>query len=69
MSADVQIRNHGTVWSFQLLTEAAREWVRENVSIGDPVMQVRNGDLFYADHRPARDIAEGMRAAGLGVET
>lgn len=61
---DVQVENHGTIFTFALLTEAAREWVAENV--GDESAQFFGGALAV-EHRFAADLAEGMIVDGLAV--
>lgn len=54
---DVEVTNHGSVFSFSLLTPAAEEWWAENVGDVPPV----------AEHRYAWDIAQGMLNDGLEV--
>ena len=67
MNLDVTVANHGTLFTFDLLTDEAREWVRENVQIEDH-MRLGGGDHSFAcEHRYARDLAEGMVEAGLTV--
>lgn len=61
---DVEIQNEGTIFLFHLQTEAAREWVLENVDRGSPYL----GPYTLAvEHRYARDLAAGMQNAGLEV--
>lgn len=62
---DVTIHNHGTIFTFDLHTEAAHEWVDEHVHVKD-YMQTGNG--FHCEHRYAYDIALGMQADGLTVD-
>lgn len=56
--SDVTVTNHGSVFTFDLETEAARHWWAENVGNVPPV----------AEHRYAWGIAEGMQTDGLEVE-
>ena len=60
---DVRVQNEGTLYLFHLLTDTAQEWVDENV---------QNDAQFFAgsivvEHRFARELANGMLAAGLEV--
>lgn len=65
-SPDVTVENHGSLFVFTILTDAANEWVSENVQtephqwLGDHTLAV--------EHRYAHDIAQGMLDAGLEVE-
>ena len=62
---DVVVHNNGTVFSFELVTDAARTWVDENVeSEGYQWF----GDRLVVDHGMAAGLADGMLGAGLGVE-
>lgn len=63
---DIVVADHGTVWRFQVRSEAAREWVEGNVEIPGWAGSSR---AFTADHRPARDLVEGMLEAGFTVES
>jgi hypothetical protein len=58
-----------TIWTFTPKTEEAQNWIAENVEAPpDYMLSGRLGSLgFHADHRPARDIAQGMAADGLLV--
>ncbi len=60
---DVRVQNEGTLYLFHLLTDAAQEWVEENVQ-GEA--QLCAGALVV-EHRYARDLANGMLAHGLEV--
>lgn len=62
---DVVVENHGSLFTFTLCTEAAREWVEENVEI--PGYMWSNRITFACEHRYAHDIASGMGDAGLVV--
>jgi len=63
---DVTVENHGTLFAFNLLTDAAREWVAQYVDIEDYMWA---GDRrFNCEHRCARHLVEGMLAEGLVVE-
>ena len=60
---DVKVENHGTLFLFRLLTDAARDWVEAHV---DPEAQWFGGALVV-EHRYARDLAQGMLDDGLAV--
>lgn len=62
---DFRIGNEGTVWTFQPLTQAAKEWVEEHVDVPERAWM---GGRFTADHRPARHLAEGIEEAGFSIE-
>lgn len=59
---DVQIENHGSIFLFRPLTDAAREWVDEFVK---PDNWFGNG--FAVEGRYALDLANGMQRDGLVV--
>jgi len=59
---DVSVLNDGSVVLFTPNTDAARDWVRDNVQLED-WQWLGNG--FAVDHRYAGDLAEGMVADGL----
>lgn len=63
-SPDVEVENHGTVFKFRARTEAAKQWVAENVQLED--WQLMGGG-FVVDHRFAQPLVDGMQAAGLVV--
>lgn len=65
MTADIIVRNDGTIWMLRPVTDAARAWVAQNVNI-EPYMAI--GDGFAADWRCGRDIVDGAEDAGLIVE-
>jgi hypothetical protein len=52
------------VYWFHLLTDKAREWIRNNVHVES---WQRLHDGIVVEHRYARVLAEGMRVAGLEV--
>ena len=62
-SPDVVITNHGSVFLFGLMTERAKNWVRDHVS--DDALWF--GPSLAVDRRYALDIANGMIDAGLEV--
>lgn len=63
--ADFQIFDRGSVVGFAPQTEAATEFVDENVHLESWQWQ---GNVFWADHRPAQDLIDGIAAEGLTVE-
>ena len=62
---DFEIYLQGTLWTFVLKTDAAREWVATHVNVPD-YMLTPGG--FHADWRPARDITEALYAEGFGLQ-
>lgn len=61
---DVTVLNEGTIVLFVLNTEAAQEWVEENVDAPD---YLRFGGNLAVEHRFAEAIIHGMLDAGLDV--
>lgn len=57
---DVLVENHGSIFVFQPLTQAGRDWIAENIP--EPVWF---GGGLCVEHRYAGDIAAGMQADGL----
>ncbi len=61
---DVLVVKHGSIFRFVLLTDAARQWVEENVTDEHTMM----GNALIVEHRYARDLADGMMKDGLKCE-
>ena len=59
---DVLIRNEGTIIQIIPETEAAKEWIDENVH-SEPWQWL--GPTLCVDHRMAGPLIEGMADAGL----
>ncbi len=64
--ADVEVQNHGSLFTFTLCTPLAFDWVEENVEC--EVHMWLSSRIFACEHRWARDLAAGMQDAGLKVE-
>lgn len=64
MTADIIVRDEGTIVLIRPVTTAARAWVAENVNTDG----MRIGDGFAADHRMGWAILEGAHDAGLVLE-
>ncbi len=60
---DATFENCGSLWLVRPLTDAAREWIDENV---DPDAQWLGGALAV-EHRYVQGILEGMQLDGLEV--
>jgi hypothetical protein len=60
--ADVLIENHGTIFTFELATPAARAWVGEHIHDG-----LWMGKRLVVEHRYAYSVAAGMQADGLVI--
>jgi len=61
--ADVNIINHGSLIAFHLLTEAATDFVAENVSDESQFF----GNALMVEPRYAQDLLYGMQDSGLVV--
>jgi len=62
-TVDYTVDDLGTMWRITTHTQAAQEWVDENLGEIDPLFGDR--ESFLGDWRPMREIARGMRDAGL----
>lgn len=51
-----------TVWQFEPVTEAAKEFVEENLELED---WQKLGGTFACDHRPARQLARQLSDEGF----
>lgn len=65
MEADFTITDHGSIVMVRPLTEAATEWVEENVGI-EPWAWM--GDAFACDHRMAGDLIAGIESEGFTIQ-
>lgn len=63
-SVDFVISNEGTIISFQPVSQAAKDWVAENVHLESWQWL---GDTFNVDHRYAGDLIEGIQAADFDM--
>jgi hypothetical protein len=61
-SPDIMITNHGSLWTFRPLTEAAGLWLDENLMEGEALW---NGGEIAVEPRCAFDLAEAMKDDGL----
>lgn len=62
--ADIKIRDEGSIVLFDPQTDAAREWIKDNVP--EPMYF---GKALVVEHRYADDLAQGMISDGLDVES
>ena len=62
---DVQIENCGSIFTFQPLTDAASDWIEQNVPT-EPWQWM--GGRMCVEHRFARNLAQGMLDDGLKVK-
>ena len=60
---DVLVQNEGSIFLFRPQTDAAKEWIDQNVS--DEAQWFGGG--LVVEHRYAHDMAEGMAGSGLTV--
>jgi len=63
MMADVKIENHGSLVLIRPLTEAASDWLDENISEDAPHF----GGAVVVEPRYVEAIVEGMQNDGLEV--
>jgi hypothetical protein len=61
--ADVRVENHSSVFLFVPLSEAADDWIRNNLQDDAQFW----GNALVVEHRYARDLAAGMIEHGLVV--
>lgn len=61
---DVSVTNEGTIFLFTANTEAAREWISEQVQADAHWFC----DALAVEHRFACDLARGMAEDGLTLE-
>lgn len=66
MQADFIVSTHGSVWTIEAVSDAAREFAEEHLEVpgwaGIPTH-------FTTDHRPARDLCERLDADGFTLWT
>jgi hypothetical protein len=60
---DAQVENHGTLFLVRPLTEAASDWLDDNVS--DDAQYF--GGALVVEHRYIAGLVEGMLGDGLNV--
>lgn len=58
---DCEVSNHGSIFTFLPITQAAKDWLAEFVS-GECTWF---GPALAVEHRYAYNLAEGMKADGL----
>ena len=63
---DFRTANHGTVILIWPVSDAAHQWVEENV-ITEPWQWF--GGALGVDHRFARDLIDGITAAGFEISS
>jgi hypothetical protein len=64
ITPDISVNNHGTIFLFEPLTEAARGWIVENVA-GETQWF---GSALCVEHRYAYGLAAGMVGDDLTLE-
>lgn len=65
LKPDFVVRNHGTIWTFTLASEAAAVFARESLGLED--WQWVGSNAFAIDWRPARDLVAQLQAEGWVV--
>ncbi len=62
---DVYISNNGSVFSFQPVTQAGKDWIEENVQT-EPWQWL--GNTLAIESRFAGELTDGMISAGLEIK-
>ena len=63
---DFLVRPHGTIWTFEPLTERAKNFTETDLDVQGWQWL---GPAFGVDHRPARHLVTALEAAGFIVES
>lgn len=64
MEKDAVVESSGTIYTIRPITDAAKEWINENVASDGMWF----GNALCVEHRYSADIVAGMEDAGLVVE-
>ena len=62
---DFVLRPHGTVWTFEPKTDAAKGFVRNDLEVQDWQWL---GPVFGVDHRLATDLVAALEGEGFVLE-
>jgi len=62
--ADVTVTDNGSTFSFNLISQRAKDWVNDNTEVESWQWL---GGVLVVDHRPANGLFEAMQADGLDV--
>lgn len=62
---DFTLQNEGTIYLLTPLTDSAKQWVTDNLSLEGSYQPYLNA--VVVEHRYIRDIVIGIRANGLAV--
>jgi hypothetical protein len=62
VTLDVEVANHGSIWTFTPLTLGAKQWIDDNVE--DPMWF---GDSLVVEHRFVQELIEGLQLDGIEV--
>ena len=65
LSPDIAIQNHGTIFLFHPLTDAARAWIAEHFAGREAVQFF--GHALVVEHRYAEQLADLAAQDGLRV--
>ena len=63
-TVDIFVENYGSIFLFRPMTQAATDWIEQNVS-GD---RQWFGNALAVESRYALDLADGMRRDGLTLQ-
>jgi hypothetical protein len=64
IKTDFSVNNHGTIWTFEPLTEGARDHAVEHFPEETPTL----GLAYAVEHRFAPDIVTALLSEGFAVE-
>jgi hypothetical protein len=62
VDVDFQVVNHGSIWQFVCVSEAAQKFAEDELGLED--WQWMGTRSFGIDHRPAVDLVEQLRGEG-----
>lgn len=61
---DFRVHSHGTIWTFEPLTEAAKDFTANELAVEGWQWL---GPAFGVDHRSAHDLVTALEAEGFVV--
>lgn len=62
---DFLVRPHGTIWTFEPVSERAKEFTGTGLDVADWQWL---GPAFAVDHRPANDLVTALENEGFVLE-
>ena len=62
---DIIVRNEGTIWTFEPVTDQAKDWIAQEIEIESWQWM---GPMFAVDHRMAQDLVGVLQEIGFEME-